>query len=1462
MKTAKTLINSAILVILFTFVSVGNLQAQGSCNLNGFMTYTQGGWGSPSNSTPGGIRDAYFNAVFPSGAVMGGNFTASFTSASAVKDFLPQGGTSAAFNANYSNPTSTSAGVLGGQVMALLLNVKYDEAGYLGTNPLKLKDLVITTGTFAGKTVSEFLAIANTKIGGGSSPYTFSQINDAATSINENFDNGTVNQNFLTCPTTPPAPASLGDKVWNDANQNGIQDNGEAGIANVTVKLYTSANVLVGTTTTDANGNYSFTNLSAGTYFVEFTKPSGYTASPKDAGSDDTKDSDADVTTGKTGNYTLVAGQNNITVDAGFYVTPPAPASLGDKVWNDANHNGIQDNGEAGISNVTVKLYTCDDNLVATTSTDASGNYLFSNVQPGSYYVKFSQVTGFIFTTKDAGSDDALDSDADPSNGKTACFTLAAGENKTTVDAGLYVNFITIGDKVWKDLNNDGIQDANEPGIPGVTVKLYDCNNTLITTTVTDANGIYQFCCSIGGGSYYVEFVLPSGYVFSPKDAGSDDTKDSDADVTTGKTACFNISGGQTNLTLDAGINQLPVNIGDKVWNDIDKDGVQDNGEAGIPNVTVKLYNCLGVLVSTTTTDANGLYHFNNIPAGDYYVEFTAPSGYVFSPQNQGSDDNADSDVDPLTGKTACKTFVGGTTDNLNDAGLYYGAADLQITKTVNSSTLTCGQSLTYTITVTNNGPADAGSITVSDILPAGLLYVSATASQGAYTSGTGNWTVGTLTNGSSATLTIDVTVDCSAMNNANIDLGPARPYNVFVLENIIQPSADTEGKLAVGGNANLSNYSVGDKLPNSNGAEDVLVVGGNLYYTSGRVYNGNVAYGGLTNLPISAVSIDEGTLRHDASVIDFAAAKTHLENLSTQLSGYAVNGTTTFQWGTVNLTHNDPYLNVFTVNGSDLNAAHTFEINVPNGSAVVVNILGTTINWHGGLFVNGTAMNNVLYNFPQATSLTISGIDVKGSVLAPLAALNFPAGIITGQTIVKSMTGSGQFNLAPFLGNIPANQSIVNVASITGSNISDLNTANNTASAVANFPSNGGGSGGGTGGGSGSGNWQQIGNIPSGQVVTCLESDNLGNIYAGTASGYIYKRTGNNPNWVHVNPLVYSGAVWAIETHPNGTLLAGTVTGVYIGTNNGTAWTLSTLQYKDVRTIRIDALGNVFAGTWGQGMYVSNNCGLTWTQSNTGLGTHLIVTGITVTANNTVFVGTFDGGVFKSVDHGASWVSQTVGYNYIWAMASNSNGDIFAGTYGDGLYRSTNGGTSWTKTSFPGTYVYELRIDAADNVFGASYSGGVFASTNNGNTWSSIGMGGFGLSSLLIVSNGSTPDGMGTGKIYTGTANGSIYMAVSGVTDVKSEKTEIPTQFNLSQNYPNPFNPSTRINVSIPKDGFYEVSVFSITGELVAKLAAEQLTAGVHSLDFNASNLPSGIYIYRLTGNDVSITRKMTLMK
>ncbi len=1225
MNTSKSIFNSIISVVLLGFILTGtSLAGGGSCDLTGMRTFTQGGWGSKGNSTPGGIRDTHFDAVFPTYAEMGGIKTAKFNTAKSVEDFLPAGGPSNSFTMNYTDPTSTSAGVLGGQVLALLLNVKYDEAGFLGSNPLKLKDLIIASGTFAGMTVNDFLAIANTAIGGGVTGYTYSQINAAATAINENFDNGTVNKGYLKCGNSNPLLGSIGDYVWEDTNQNGIQDAGENGVSGIVVKLYNCNNTLVATTTTSADGSYLFSDLPAGSYYVQFVLPSGRSFTAKDAGSNDGTDSDADVTTGKTTCYTLAAGDNNTTIDAGILPVPVVPGSIGDKVWNDANKNGIQDAGENGIANVTVSLYDCLGVLQATTTTDASGNYSFTNLTPGEYYVEFTLPSGYSFTSDDEGSNDAVDSDADVVTGKTHCTTLASGENNMTLDAGMYLN-----------------------------------------------------------------------------------------------------------------------------------------------------------------------------------------------------------------------------------------SADLEVTKTANTTTINCASSFTYTVTVKNNGAATAGSVVVTDVLPAGLVFASATASQGAYNNTTGEWTVGTLANGASATLSIAVTVDCNALNLSNIDLGPATPFNVFVLGNISQPSADTEGKLAVGGNANLGGYSVGDKLANTNGTEDVLVVGGNLIYTSGRVYNGNVVFGGTSNLPISSVSIEEGTLRQDANVIDFAAATTYLEGLSTQLGGYASNGTTTFQWGALTLTNSDPFFNIFSVNAADLNAAHTVEINVPNGATVLVNIHGTTVNWHGGLFVHGTSIRNVIYNFPEATSITISGIDVTGSFLAPFADLTFPAGIITGQTIVKSMTGSGQFNLSPFIGNVPSNQTIVNVATITNSSSPDPDASNNTSSASVSFTANNGGGG----SGSGNTNWQQIGNFPAGQVVTTLESDGQGTIYAGTASGYIYKST-NNSTWSHINADVYSGAVWALKLMPNGNLLAATVTGVYVGSNNGSSWALSSLQYKDTRTLKADNNGNLFAGTWGFGVYTSVDNGATWTAANNGLGSHLIVTGITIAPDNSVYAGTFDGGVFKTINQGANWTAASPAYQYIWTMAATTDGKLFAGTYGDGLYRSDNNGASWTKTFFPGSFVYELRIDNGNNIFATSYSAGVFLSTDNGNTWINLGLGGSGLSTLLVVPNQNRSTGVSSSTLYSGTASGSIYMASSNVTGVKTEGSEIPAEFNLGQNYPNPFNPSTVINVAIAKAGAYKMQVFDVTGQVVATLMEGDYTPGNFKVEFSASNIPSGIYFYRLTGDNVNLTKKMILMK
>lgn len=116
----------------------------------------------------------------------------------------------------------------------------------------------------------------------------------------------------------------IGDFVWSDVNRNGLQDDGpSSALQNITVRLYTSGNVLVDTTTTADTGRYLFSGLLPGSYYVEFVLPdSTYDFSPRDQGGDDTLDSDADVTVGRTVTFTLAAGQADMTRDAGMYVIP------------------------------------------------------------------------------------------------------------------------------------------------------------------------------------------------------------------------------------------------------------------------------------------------------------------------------------------------------------------------------------------------------------------------------------------------------------------------------------------------------------------------------------------------------------------------------------------------------------------------------------------------------------------------------------------------------------------------------------------------------------------------------------------------------------------------------------------------------------------------------------------------------------------------------------------------------------------------------------------------------------------------------------------------------------------------------------------------------------------------------------------------------------------------------------
>jgi len=444
--------------------------------------------------------------------------------------------------------------------------------------------------------------------------------------------------------------ANVGNFVWNDQNKNGIQDANETGISQVYIKLkQDGTNKTIQRTKTDANGKFLFTNVPAGKYYIRAYTPTGYASpTPRYKGTDKSKDSDL-KTTGKTTKFKIKTN-DNLNLDIGF-VKKAQPTikkySVGNLVWIDSNKNGAQDNGENGLANVTIKLSKANQEINTTKSSQV-GQYLFSNLTAGNYCVQINMPAGYKLTAGVTKS----------------CFTLNA--NKSNVDFGLEKNITppagnvaSIGDFVWNDVNNNGVQDANESGIPNVYVKLRNgTTNRKVQATRTDANGKYLFS-NIAAGKYYIQYYLPTGYkVSSPRDKGGDDTKDSDGG-STGKTVKFNLTTGNQ-LNFDMGFNKgtttPPVtgvgSVGDKVWYDKNKNGIQDAGEKGIQNKMVRLYSSNGRKLQSIRTDKNGNFLFANVPAGQYYIRFVIPKVYKASPLNQGTDTTKDSDGG-ATGKTA-----------------------------------------------------------------------------------------------------------------------------------------------------------------------------------------------------------------------------------------------------------------------------------------------------------------------------------------------------------------------------------------------------------------------------------------------------------------------------------------------------------------------------------------------------------------------------------------------------------------------------------------------------------------------------------------------------------------------------------------------------------------------------------------------------------------------------------------
>ncbi len=454
---------------------------------------------------------------------------------------------------------------------------------------------------------------------------------------------------------------TIGDTLYYDWNGDGTQQSHEEGIPNITVSLYEDTNgngivdaedALIATTVTNASGFYQFTTLPSGNYLVivdtadpDFPKSVVQTQDPNETG--------LCVTCDNRGKVTITTVSID-TIDFGYW--PNGSGSIGDTVYRDMNGDSVQAGPlETGIANITVWLEVDLNNdgaytRVMTTTTDSSGQYLFSDLPDARYRV--------VVDSSDPDlPKDGFNSPYIPSTPTTtAQIIISNGSSYMDADFG-FKPLGAIGDTIYWDANANGDMDWNETGIGGVVITL--TNTSIITlsngtvypvgaytlVTTTDSSGQYLFT-GLVAGTYRVEVGTITG---NPVLTGDPDTNGIPCAPDPGapwsaycdSRTTVTVKTGTVFLGADFGYRPKGV-IGDFVWLDSDGDGVQDDKELGIPGVVITVTPPVDVDLGrglgqpiTTTTDFDGYYSFANLPDATYTVAFATPAGMTATSGSQ-----------------------------------------------------------------------------------------------------------------------------------------------------------------------------------------------------------------------------------------------------------------------------------------------------------------------------------------------------------------------------------------------------------------------------------------------------------------------------------------------------------------------------------------------------------------------------------------------------------------------------------------------------------------------------------------------------------------------------------------------------------------------------------------------------------------------------------------------------------
>ena len=480
--------------------------------------------------------------------------------------------------------------------------------------------------------------------------------------------------------------------------------------------------------------------------------------------------------------------------------------TIAGKLYNDADASFSSSDSEAPYAGVTVALLKKDgtpvldkDGNPMTAVTDAEGKYSFVGLPLGEYTVSVVDPTsGPLAGTKPT--------EAYTGRYKTTADVTIAEATGSVIDVNFgFVKPASVGDKVWMDVNRDGIQDADEPAMPGVTVTLTRADGSAVTdasgnpvaAVTTDANGQYKFE-NLLPGDYKVTFTNPAGYEATVSDAGDDRGADSN-----GTEAAVSLTQGQDDATVDYGLVGTGV-IGDQLFVDVNQNGgsAPDAGDKPLAGVKVTLtWTDPGGITRTyeTTTDAEGKYKFENLLPGEYKVSVDpetllkaeplldvlthSPAGDVDAKKVVSEDAKADKDkLAQAFNLNTSVTLTGENNSNLDQDWGFGISADTAILKAITdpdeqaqeSFEFTPGQRVTYTLTLTNNGPGVATGVKASDELPSGVSFVEAQG-DGSYDSATGVWDLSGLTLAKGDVKKITITVEITGEGAGKLVTNVAR---------------------------------------------------------------------------------------------------------------------------------------------------------------------------------------------------------------------------------------------------------------------------------------------------------------------------------------------------------------------------------------------------------------------------------------------------------------------------------------------------------------------------------------------------------------------------------------------------------------------------------------------------------------------------------------------------------------